>query len=125
MKLASYVVGGEELFGVVSGDGVVTMNERLEGRADTLRDALAADLLPQIRDIAANTHPDHKLTDVKFLPVIPEPELIACAGINYRSHASETGREIPKQPSMSPASRQHSCRPRGGNDPAHGVPSNL
>jgi 2-keto-4-pentenoate hydratase/2-oxohepta-3-ene-1,7-dioic acid hydratase in catechol pathway len=100
MKLASYVVGGEELFGVVREDGVVTMNERLDGRADSLREALAGDLLPQIREIAANTHPDHKLAEITFLPVIPDPELIACAGINYRSHASETGREIPKQPSM-------------------------
>ncbi len=100
MKLASYVVGGEELFGVVRGDGVVTMNERLEGRADSLREALAGNLLPQMREVAANTHPDHKLAELEFLPVIPDPDLIACAGINYRSHASETGREIPKQPSM-------------------------
>jgi 2-keto-4-pentenoate hydratase/2-oxohepta-3-ene-1,7-dioic acid hydratase in catechol pathway len=32
--------------------------------------------------------------------VIPNPEKILCAGINYRSHAAETGRELPKQPSM-------------------------
>jgi len=32
--------------------------------------------------------------------VIPHPEKILCAGINYRSHAAETGRELPKQPSM-------------------------
>ena len=44
--------------------------------------------------------PDHKLADVRFLPVIPNPDKILCAGINYRSHAAETGRELPKQPSM-------------------------
>ena len=32
--------------------------------------------------------------------MIPHPEKILCAGINYRSHAAETGRELPKQPSM-------------------------
>ena len=37
---------------------------------------------------------------MRFLPVIPNPEKILCAGINYRSHAAETGRELPKQPSM-------------------------
>src|SRR6266545_391343 len=52
MKLASYLANGKDAFGVVTGDGVVTMNERLGG------------------------------------------------GINYRSHAAETGRELPKQPSM-------------------------
>src|SRR5438876_8380350 len=44
--------------------------------------------------------PDHRLGDIKWLPAIPNPEKILCAGINYRSHAAETGREVPKQPSM-------------------------
>ena len=100
MKLASYVADGQPAFGVVIGDGVVTMNHLFGGQAAGLREALTAGLLPQIREIASNSQPDHKLTDIKFLPVIPDPELITCAGVNYRSHATETGREIPKQPSM-------------------------
>ena len=47
-----------------------------------------------------DARPDRKLADVRLLPVIPNPEKILCAGINYRSHAAETGRELPKQPSM-------------------------
>ncbi len=97
MKLASYVVDGAEAFGVVKDDGVVTMSGRF---GKTLRNALAAGHLPQIKAAAVDAQPDCKLSDLKFLPVITDPERIACAGINYRSHASETGREIPKQPSM-------------------------
>jgi 2-keto-4-pentenoate hydratase/2-oxohepta-3-ene-1,7-dioic acid hydratase in catechol pathway len=100
MKLASYVVDGAPAYGVVQGDGVITLNNLYGARATSLKAALAADLLPHIREAAVNARPDHKLSDIKFLPVIPDPERIACAGINYRSHASETGREIPKQPSM-------------------------
>jgi 2-keto-4-pentenoate hydratase/2-oxohepta-3-ene-1,7-dioic acid hydratase in catechol pathway len=100
MKLASYVVDGEEQFGVVRDDGVITMNHLFGARAASLRDALAADMLPQIQEAARNASVDHKLSGIKFLPVIPNPDKIACAGINYRSHASETGRDIPKQPSM-------------------------
>jgi 2-keto-4-pentenoate hydratase/2-oxohepta-3-ene-1,7-dioic acid hydratase in catechol pathway len=100
MKLASYVVDGAEQFGVVRDDGVITMNHLFGARAASLRDALAADMLPQIQEAARNANVDHKLSGIKFLPVIPNPDKIACAGINYRSHASETGREIPKQPSM-------------------------
>jgi 2-keto-4-pentenoate hydratase/2-oxohepta-3-ene-1,7-dioic acid hydratase in catechol pathway len=100
MKLASYIADGAEVFGVVSGDGVITMNDRFGGRAASLRDALAADMLPQIREAASHGRADHKLSDIKFLPVIPNPELITCAGVNYRAHAAETGRELPKQPSM-------------------------
>ena len=100
MKLASYLVDGQAAFGVVREDGVITIGERLGIRAASLKQALAEDILPQIAAAAARAKPDHKLADITFLPVIPDPELIACAGINYRSHASETGRDIPKQPSM-------------------------
>jgi 2-keto-4-pentenoate hydratase/2-oxohepta-3-ene-1,7-dioic acid hydratase in catechol pathway len=100
MKLASFIADGQECFGVVRGDGVITMNSHFGARAANLREALAADLLPHIREASANAQPDHKLSSVKFLPVIPNPQKIACAGINYRSHASETGREVPKRPSM-------------------------
>jgi 2-keto-4-pentenoate hydratase/2-oxohepta-3-ene-1,7-dioic acid hydratase in catechol pathway len=100
MKLASYWVDGHPAFGVVREDGVITIGERLGIRAASLKQALAEDILPQIAAAAARAKPDHKLADITFLPVIPDPELIACAGINYRSHASETGRDIPKQPSM-------------------------
>jgi 2-keto-4-pentenoate hydratase/2-oxohepta-3-ene-1,7-dioic acid hydratase in catechol pathway len=100
MKLASYIADGKPAYGVVRGDSVITMNNLFGAHALDLREALAADLLPKIRETASQAAPEHKLSAVKFLPVIPNPNMIACAGINYRSHASETGREIPKQPSM-------------------------
>ena len=34
------------------------------------------------------------------MPVIPQPNKILCAGVNYRAHAAEVSRELPKQPSM-------------------------
>src|SRR2546423_1880742 len=77
-----------------------TMNERLGGRYDSLRHALAAGALDEMRALAASGRPDLRLAEVKFLPPIPNPEKILCAGINYRSHAAETGRDLPKQPSM-------------------------
>src|SRR5882672_8495718 len=98
MKLASYVADGRDSFGVVVGDGVITLNQKL-GVA-TLKDALAKGLLDEAAKVAQSAKPDHKLSDIRFLPVIPNPELITCAGVNYRSHATETGRDIPKQPSM-------------------------
>jgi 2-keto-4-pentenoate hydratase/2-oxohepta-3-ene-1,7-dioic acid hydratase in catechol pathway len=100
MKLASYVAEGREVFGAVIGGGVVTLNERLGGRYASLRHALAANALADLRTAVEAAKPDHKLADVKFLPPIPDPEKILCAGINYRSHAAETGRDLPKQPSM-------------------------
>src|SRR5260221_121974 len=98
MKLASYIADGKRCFGVVTGDGVVTLNHRLG--AATLRDALAAGGLDEMRKANERAKPDPKLGEVKWLPAIPNPEKILCAGINYRPHAAETGREVRKQPSV-------------------------
>ena len=98
MKLASYIADGKPAYGVVTGDGVVTLSGRVPFA--TLRDALAANAIDAMRNAADGSKPDHKLSDITFLPAIPNPEKILCAGINYRSHAAETGRDIPTAPSM-------------------------
>jgi 2-keto-4-pentenoate hydratase/2-oxohepta-3-ene-1,7-dioic acid hydratase in catechol pathway len=97
MKLVSFAADGKDYFGAVRDDGVVTLNDKIG--QPSLRAALAAGAMDAMRK-AADAKPDRKLSDIKFLPVIPHPEKILCAGINYRSHAAETGRELPKQPSM-------------------------
>src|SRR5262249_4724381 len=98
MKLASYVADGRPAFGVVVGDGVVTLSGRTKYAG--IRDVLAAGALDEVRRAAEGQRPDHRLADLRLLPAIPDPNKILCAGINYRSHAAETGRDIPKAPSM-------------------------
>jgi 2-keto-4-pentenoate hydratase/2-oxohepta-3-ene-1,7-dioic acid hydratase in catechol pathway len=100
MKLASYLLGGKPCFGAVVGEGVVTLNDRLGGRFVTLRDALAADALSEMRKAVDGAKPDHKLAGLQFLPAIPNPEKILCVGINYKSHAAEHGQEAPKLPNI-------------------------
>jgi 2-keto-4-pentenoate hydratase/2-oxohepta-3-ene-1,7-dioic acid hydratase in catechol pathway len=100
MKLASYVADGKAGYGVVVGEDVVTVSRVLGSRYPTLRHALTPKGLAEIRQAARSTVPDHKLADIRFLPAVPDPQKIVCAGINYRAHAAETGRELPKQPSM-------------------------
>jgi 2-keto-4-pentenoate hydratase/2-oxohepta-3-ene-1,7-dioic acid hydratase in catechol pathway len=97
MKLLSFTAGGKDYFGALSGDDVVTLNDKIG--QPSLRSALAAGAMDAMRE-ASKAKPDRRLSEIAFLPVIPRPEKILCAGINYRSHAAETGRELPKQPSM-------------------------
>jgi 2-keto-4-pentenoate hydratase/2-oxohepta-3-ene-1,7-dioic acid hydratase in catechol pathway len=100
MKIASYVVDGRPAFGVVVGGGVVTV-AGLGGLAlPTLREVLAEGALDVLRDAATGREPDRQLDDLEYLPVIPQPDKILCVGINYRTHADETGREPPAQPSI-------------------------
>jgi 2-keto-4-pentenoate hydratase/2-oxohepta-3-ene-1,7-dioic acid hydratase in catechol pathway len=98
MRLISFSAGGREAFGALKGDGVVAMNERV-GHA-TLREALAAGAIDAMRAVTRDQSPDWKLSEIKFRPAIPNPGKILCAGINYRAHAAETGRETPKKPSI-------------------------
>ncbi|HVU40713.1 MAG TPA: fumarylacetoacetate hydrolase family protein [Xanthobacteraceae bacterium] len=98
MRLLSFSADGKDSFGAVSGDGVVTLNAKV--RQPSLAAALAADGVEALRRAAHGATPDRKLADIKFLPVIPQPNKILCAGVNYRAHAAEVSRELPKQPSM-------------------------
>jgi len=100
VKLASYIVNGTNAFGVVVGEQVVTVNNHFGSRYPTLRSALEAGVLDKIRTVVDNAMPDHQISDLFFLPVIPNPGKILCAGLNYRSHVAETGREMPSKPSM-------------------------
>ena len=100
MKLASYIADGKGAFGAVVGDGVVTMNDRLGSRYGSLRDAIAGGAVAEMRRLAESAAPDRKLSSLRFLPVIPNPEKIMCVGINYKSHAAEHGTEAPKLPNI-------------------------
>jgi 2-keto-4-pentenoate hydratase/2-oxohepta-3-ene-1,7-dioic acid hydratase in catechol pathway len=98
MKLLSFAADGKEWFGAARDDGVITLNDKVG--QPSLRAALAAGAMDAMRGAAKDAMPDRKLSAIRFLPVIPRPEKILCAGINYRSHAAEMARELPKQPSM-------------------------
>ena len=60
-----------------------------------LRAALAAGALARL-----TPGPLHALETVQLLPVIPDPEKILCAGINYHTHRIETGRAEAAHPAI-------------------------
>jgi 2-keto-4-pentenoate hydratase/2-oxohepta-3-ene-1,7-dioic acid hydratase in catechol pathway len=98
MKLLSFAIDGKASYGAMNDHGVIALAERIG--QPTLRDALAAGALADMRKLVADAKPDHALEEIKFLPVVPSPGKILCAGINYRAHAAETGRDVPKAPSV-------------------------
>jgi acylpyruvate hydrolase len=44
--------------------------------------------------------PRHRLTDLSYAPVVPRPGKIICVGLNYRSHITEMGRDLPEYPTL-------------------------
>ena len=98
MRLMSFERNGRPGFGIVVGDGVVDAGRRLAGSPRTLREALLAGALPELRRLAAEK-PDVALSDVAFAPVIDDAAAkLLCVGVNYMPHIKEMGRERPSHP---------------------------
>lgn len=94
MKLASYVLHGQPVFGALVGGGLMTLSGRLPGCA-SLRDVLMADRLGALREIVAGGgRPDAPVDAVAFLPLIHDGAQVFAAGVNYRDHVEETGRKV-------------------------------
>ena len=92
MKLLSFRrPDGIASWGIVKGEGVIDMGDKAPG----LKHALWA--TTSLAEAAA-AHADFKLSDVTFLPPIPDPDKILCVGLNYLSHIKEGGREPPPKP---------------------------
>jgi 2-keto-4-pentenoate hydratase/2-oxohepta-3-ene-1,7-dioic acid hydratase in catechol pathway len=97
MKLISFEHRGTPSFGVVVGDRVVDLGRRL-GKYPDLKSLLENDAMDQVRHIAEGHDGDIALDDITFMPPIPNPGKIWCAGLNYGEHVRETGREVSEKP---------------------------
>lgn len=100
MKLVSYRTSEGDDFGIVVDDGVIPLKDRLSDGCDTLREALAKDLLGNIKKIAAVAKPTVRLADLPFLPVIPQPTKFLAVGINFYEHAAQIERKVEARPGL-------------------------
>lgn len=56
---------------------------------------------PGWRERAASANgPRHPVADLDYAPVVPRPSKIFCVGLNYRSHITEMGRDLPRYPTL-------------------------
>ncbi|MFT4729208.1 MAG: 2-keto-4-pentenoate hydratase/2-oxohepta-3-ene-1,7-dioic acid hydratase in catechol pathway [Granulosicoccus sp.] len=92
MKLVSFSRLGRCGFGAVIDTGIVDLTGKLAPEVATLKQAIASDLLPLAGDFIQDRNADFALSDITFLPVIPDPAKILCVGLNYQKHKIETGR---------------------------------
>ena len=98
MKLASFRLQNKDTYGAVVDGGVIDLGKRLK-HAD-LRSLLAAGAQAEAAAAAKGAAPDAKLTDITFLPVLPNPGKIICVGLNYKTHREETGRAETENPAL-------------------------
>lgn len=99
MKLATVIVRDRQSWGVVSGDVFADLGEQLGGQLPDLKTVIA---MGAIRDLPGQigSARTYALSEIKFLPVIPNPDKIMCVGLNFESHRKETGRKEVAYPTI-------------------------
>jgi 2-keto-4-pentenoate hydratase/2-oxohepta-3-ene-1,7-dioic acid hydratase in catechol pathway len=100
MKFVSYTRTDSSGFGLVVKGGVVDLTGRLGAGINTLKQAIAADLLDQAAEYAGGRQAEFSWSDLALLPVIPDPAKILCIGLNYQKHKEETGRPDVDNPTV-------------------------
>tara|TARA_Y100001970_G_scaffold294087_1_gene446666 strand:+ start:6151 stop:7014 length:864 start_codon:yes stop_codon:yes gene_type:complete len=100
VKLASFCVGENEGFGVVTDDGIIELTNRMSGGHRTLRGVLEAGALKEVEQITASSKPDYAHSDIAWQLPVTYPEKIYCVGQNYAAHITEMGYDLPEYPSV-------------------------
>lgn len=100
MRVCSFqLADGTASYGIAADNGVRDAGAAMRARFPDLRAVLAAGALDAMKSASADA-PTIPLSAVTLLPPIPNPDKILCVGLNYLAHIEETGREVPKYPSI-------------------------
>ena len=100
MKLVSFSRLGKARFGAVVKDGVIDLTGKLDPDVNTIKELISLHMEDQAEEFIAGKNKDLSLSDIIFLPVIPDPEKIMCVGLNYVEHKKETGRPDVDNPTI-------------------------
>lgn len=95
MKIASFLTDDGPRYGLYRDASWQLPTDSNLLQCPTLREALTA-----ATTLTENwfTGPELGEDDVRFLPVVPNPDKILCVGVNYRPHIAEMGRQQPSHP---------------------------
>lgn len=91
MRYVSFIHNGKSSWGRVAEDHIID----LSAHALDLKTALTIGMPPVTQD-----GPALAKSDIRLLPVIPNPSKILCVGHNYENHRIETGRAPTEHPSI-------------------------
>jgi 2-keto-4-pentenoate hydratase/2-oxohepta-3-ene-1,7-dioic acid hydratase in catechol pathway len=75
--------------------GVLRDGNRVVEAGRSVRDLIAVSRVAEPADAD-----EISLSEVQLLPPIPDPQKIICIGLNYRSHAAESGVDPPETPTF-------------------------
>jgi 2-keto-4-pentenoate hydratase/2-oxohepta-3-ene-1,7-dioic acid hydratase in catechol pathway len=106
MKFLSFELAGKASFGALTDAGIVDLGKRHTELTD-LRDAIRQDRLSNLATEATGGTADLQVSDITYLPTIPNPEKVICIGVNYANRNAEykDNSDAPKYPSVFMRSR--------------------
>jgi 2-keto-4-pentenoate hydratase/2-oxohepta-3-ene-1,7-dioic acid hydratase in catechol pathway len=99
MRLASFTVDGDPKYGIVTDEGVIDLTRYVGERHPDLK-AIIADGAAERIAAYSDSRPHYDLTEVSWLPVVPNPGKIVCIGVNYEDHRAETANDEVSYPAM-------------------------
>ncbi|NKN37336.1 fumarylacetoacetate hydrolase family protein [Agrobacterium sp. a22-2] len=98
MRLSTVKIAGRTTWGVIEGETFRDAGAVMAGQYADLKAAVTAGFAG-VADAAAKAEA-WPLSDVEWLPVIPNPDKILCVGLNYEMHRKETGRAEVENPTI-------------------------
>jgi 2-keto-4-pentenoate hydratase/2-oxohepta-3-ene-1,7-dioic acid hydratase in catechol pathway len=96
MRLARFSVGGDPLLGLVHGDRVTTLSDRIPALPREMIELLAAWDQFAGRIEAEGGKADYKLSEVELLAPVARPGKVLGIGLNYADHIAEAGMKRPE-----------------------------
>ena len=99
MRLATFKTAKGAGYGAVTDQGIVDLGKRLGNQYPDLKAVIAGNAFSKLKPFLTEK-PDYPLSDIAWLPVIPNPDKIICVGLNYQDHVVETGRDNTEQPAI-------------------------
>ncbi|MCB1597545.1 MAG: fumarylacetoacetate hydrolase family protein [Gammaproteobacteria bacterium] len=99
MRIASFTLGQQPGYGVVSAAGLQPAPASFLARFPDLKSVLAAGALKDLADAVRASAP-LDIDTLQFSMPIPDPARIICVGMNYLEHIHEMGRKRPEYPGV-------------------------
>ncbi|QWU15544.1 2-keto-4-pentenoate hydratase/2-oxohepta-3-ene-1,7-dioic acid hydratase (catechol pathway) [Paenibacillus sophorae] len=104
MKLLQFIKDGQARLGVKTAEGImdVELTARRSGlelpfsMEEVIRNSAA--FIPRLQALLGGDPQWLKEEEIQYAPCVTSPQKIICVGLNYRSHAAESGLETPLVP---------------------------
>lgn len=98
MKLATFLLDGQQRVGLVSDEGVRALPQAAGNDVGALIDARLD--AAQWRGLVAQASPVPDIAALTWLPPVVRPPKILCVGLNYADHTKESPYEQPDYPTL-------------------------